>query len=49
MGVSQVGKKSRDGPFGACFDVRHRDRKMVVYSARPGGRLWEVLVLSTGG
>ena len=44
---SQVGKKARDGPFGACFDVRQRkgrkeDRELVVYSARPGGRLWQV-------
>ena len=44
---SQVGKKARDGPFGACFDMRQRkgrkeDRELVVYSARPGGRLWQV-------
>ena len=46
----QVGKKSRDGPFGACFDVRqHSDQgQVVVYSARPGGRLWEVSDSQTG-
>ena len=38
----QVGKKTRDGSFGACFDVREKDRELVVYSARPGGRMWEV-------
>ena len=36
----KVGRKSRDGQFGGCLDVR--DGKLLAYSARPGGRLWEV-------
>jgi hypothetical protein len=35
----QVGRKPRDGQFGACLDVR--EKQVLVYSARPGGRLWE--------
>lgn len=35
----QVGKKLRDGEFGATF-VQHTDTVSVVTSARPGRRLW---------
>ena len=35
----------RDGPFGACFHVRWGGHPPVLYSARPGGRLWEVGVV----
>ena len=37
----QVGKRPRDGLFGACFHPRLAGAAPVVYSARPGGRLWE--------
>ena len=33
---------TRDGPFGACFHRRWVGKPPVIYSARPGGRLWEV-------
>ncbi len=48
--VLQVGKKQREGSFGACFHMRWQGKPPVVYSARPG-RLWEAdaegTVLST--
>ena len=43
-----MGKKTREGEFGACLDVREKDGQLLVYSARPGGRLWEVSI-SIGG
>ncbi|GBL75740.1 Hermansky-Pudlak syndrome 5 protein [Araneus ventricosus] len=38
-----IGKKMRDGEYGACFypGVRSVD-PCTIYSARPGSRLWEV-------
>lgn len=45
--VVQVGKRSREGPFGACFNVRWPGKPPVVYSARPGGRLWEADIKGT--
>ncbi|XP_077999775.1 uncharacterized protein LOC144452547 [Glandiceps talaboti] len=36
----QIGKKLRDGEFGACF-VHPKDKSPLVYSARPGSRIWE--------
>lgn len=45
--VVQVGKRPRDGVYGACFDVRWPGKSPVVYSARPGGRLWEADVAGT--
>ena len=45
--VVQVGKKSRDGQFGACFNVRWPGKPPVVYSARPGSRLWEADIAGT--
>ena len=38
--ANKVGKKPRDGQFGACLD--EKAGQLVVFSARPGGRLWEV-------
>ena len=32
----------RDGPYGAVFHPRVAGRPPVVYSARQGGRMWEV-------
>lgn len=45
--VVQVGKKTRDGAFGACFNVRWPGKPPVVYSARPRSRLWEADVAGT--
>ncbi|XP_053385025.1 uncharacterized protein LOC123535954 [Mercenaria mercenaria] len=38
---SQIGKKLRDGNFGACFLTQGSSAPMI-YSARPGSRIWEV-------
>ena len=45
--VKQVGKKSREGAFGACFNMMWVDKPPMVYSARPGGRLWEADIEGT--
>ena len=45
VGVIQVGTKPRDGNYGACFYSNPETSDVVVYSARPGCRVWEV---STG-
>ncbi|ESO97813.1 hypothetical protein LOTGIDRAFT_152916 [Lottia gigantea] len=39
---SQIGKKLRDGEFGACFFVEPSSNIPVVYCSRPGSRMWEV-------
>ncbi|XP_033126305.1 Hermansky-Pudlak syndrome 5 protein-like [Anneissia japonica] len=36
-----VGKKLRDGLYGACFYLKSKEGDAVIYSARPGSRLWE--------
>ncbi|XP_071954746.1 uncharacterized protein [Antedon mediterranea] len=37
-----VGKKLRDGLYGACFYLKSKEPEdVVIYSARPGSRLWE--------
>lgn len=38
-----IGKKMRDGEYGACFypGLRSVD-PCTIYSARPGSRMWEV-------
>lgn len=40
---SQIGKKLRDGDYGACFypGIRLQD-PYTIFSARPGSRFWEV-------
>ncbi|ELU10100.1 hypothetical protein CAPTEDRAFT_187261 [Capitella teleta] len=39
---NQVGKKIRDGPYGACFyPVTGANSVPIVYSAQPGSRVWE--------
>ncbi|XP_060568144.1 BLOC-2 complex member HPS5-like, partial [Ruditapes philippinarum] len=38
---SQIGKKLRDGNFGACF-LQQGTSAPMIYSARPGSRIWEV-------
>ncbi|XP_052269616.1 uncharacterized protein LOC127871025 isoform X2 [Dreissena polymorpha] len=38
---TQIGKKLRDGNFGACFLQVGMSLPMI-YSARPGSRIWEV-------
>lgn len=45
--VVQIGKRQRDGPYGACFNLRWPGKPPVVYSARPGGRLWEADIQGT--
>ena len=45
--VVQVGKRQREGHFGACFNQRWPGKPPMVYSARPGGRLWEADVEGT--
>ncbi|XP_078661048.1 BLOC-2 complex member HPS5-like [Branchiostoma floridae x Branchiostoma belcheri] len=37
-----VGKKPRDGKFGACFFRTSAGQVPAIYSARPGSRIWEV-------
>ncbi|CAH1256468.1 HPS5 [Branchiostoma lanceolatum] len=37
-----VGKKLRDGKFGACFFRTSAGQVPAIYSARPGSRVWEV-------
>ncbi|XP_078581462.1 BLOC-2 complex member HPS5-like [Branchiostoma floridae x Branchiostoma japonicum] len=37
-----VGKKPRDGKFGACFFRTSAGQIPAIYSARPGSRIWEV-------
>ncbi|XP_025087276.1 Hermansky-Pudlak syndrome 5 protein-like [Pomacea canaliculata] len=39
---SQIGQKSRDGKFGACFFIEPSSNYAVIYCARPGSRMWEV-------
>ncbi|KAK6191617.1 hypothetical protein SNE40_003261 [Patella caerulea] len=39
---SQIGKKLREGEFGACFFVEPFSRIPVLYCSRPGSRMWEV-------
>ena len=39
--VIQVGKKLRDGPFGACFRQLAGAEGIILYAARPGTRIWE--------
>lgn len=38
----QIGTKPRDGMFGSCFLKTNVNGDPVIYSARPGSRLWEV-------
>ncbi|KAK3581472.1 hypothetical protein CHS0354_031798 [Potamilus streckersoni] len=38
---TQIGKKRRDGKFGACFYSPNKLPSTVVYCARPGSRIWE--------
>ncbi|KAL3842655.1 hypothetical protein ACJMK2_020645 [Sinanodonta woodiana] len=38
---TQIGKKRRDGKFGACFYSPNKLPSSVVYCARPGSRIWE--------
>jgi hypothetical protein len=38
--VKPVGTKVRDGLFGACFGLSEETGERVVYSARPGSRVW---------
>ena len=45
--VLQVGKRQREGAFGACFNARWPGKPPMLYSARPGGRLWEADVEGT--
>ena len=45
--VVQVGKRQREGDFGACFHAPWSGKPPMVYSARPGGRLWEADVEGT--
>lgn len=45
--VVQVGKRSREGHFGACFNACWPGKPPKVYSARPGGRLWEADIEGT--
>lgn len=45
--VVQVGKRQREGDFGACFHAPWPGKPPMVYSARPGGRLWEADVEGT--
>lgn len=45
--ILQVGKKARDGAFGACFNYRWPGKPPVVYSARPGSRMWAADVAGT--
>ncbi|WAR03727.1 HPS5-like protein [Mya arenaria] len=37
---TQIGKKLRDGSYGSCF--LHVGDSTMIYSARPGSRVWEV-------
>ncbi|KAL8614338.1 hypothetical protein ACOMHN_007676 [Nucella lapillus] len=39
---SQIGKKPREGEFGACFYLEPSSKYPVIYCARPGSRMWEV-------
>ncbi|XP_070200387.1 serine-rich adhesin for platelets-like isoform X2 [Littorina saxatilis] len=39
---SQIGKKPREGEFGACFFLEPSSNYPVIYCARPGSRMWEV-------
>ncbi|XP_065912533.1 BLOC-2 complex member HPS5-like isoform X2 [Dysidea avara] len=41
IGVIQVGTKPREGNYGACFYENLEASNVVVYSARPGCRVWE--------
>jgi len=43
----QVGKKARDGAFGACFNKMWDGKPPMIYTARPGGRLWEADIEGT--
>lgn len=45
--VVQVGKRSREGAFGACFNARWANKPPMIYSARPRGRLWEADIEGT--
>ena len=36
-----MGKRPRDGAFGACFHIQSGGRSPLVFSARPGSRLWK--------
>ncbi|XP_006811585.1 uncharacterized protein LOC102809991 [Saccoglossus kowalevskii] len=36
-----VGKKSREGEYGACFIHNAAKKTDLIYSARPGSRIWE--------
>uniref|UniRef100_A0A7M5XN45 HPS5-like beta-propeller domain-containing protein n=1 Tax=Clytia hemisphaerica TaxID=252671 RepID=A0A7M5XN45_9CNID len=38
----QIGTKPRDGLYGTCFLKARPENQPVIYSARPGSRLWEV-------
>ena len=38
----QVGSKPRDGIYGACFIQASPETSPVIYSSRPGSRIWEV-------
>ncbi|XP_029636471.1 uncharacterized protein LOC115211873 [Octopus sinensis] len=38
----QIGKKLRDGKFGTCFYHNTSLSTPLIYSARPGSRMWEV-------
>ena len=44
VGVIQVGTRPREGNYGACFYENLEASNVVVYSARPGCRVWEVSV-----
>ncbi|XP_035671988.1 uncharacterized protein LOC118412998 [Branchiostoma floridae] len=41
-----VGKKPRDGKFGACFFRTSAGQIPAIYSARPGSRIWESFTFS---
>lgn len=38
----QIGTRPRDGVYGACFLSKTAQNQPLIYSARPGSRLWEV-------
>ncbi|XP_033645759.1 uncharacterized protein LOC117305115 isoform X2 [Asterias rubens] len=40
-----VGTKPRDGQYGACFLKKPTKDFPVIYSARPGSRIWEVNIV----
>ena len=45
--VVQIGQRQRDGAFGTCFNLRWANAPPIVYSSRPGGRLWEADIQGT--